>query len=146
VIDMQECPQADLAIAAAAVAAVRALYDATWSPLVAQQAIATAILAQILHRCVQDGERAIVDDADYLRLLGLPAKPVAAADVWRHLTDATAVDRAPPWHEPLRVIQEHGPLARRVLRALGPNAARPRQRAVYEALCDCLDAGQMFLA
>ncbi len=145
VIDMQECPQADLAIAAATIAAVRAPSEANWSPLAAQQAIATDVLARTLKACVRDGERALVDDIDYLRLLGLPATPLPASDLWSHLIEATGVGRAAPWREPLRLIRDHGPLARRVLRALGPDAAPVRQRDVYEALCDCLDGGRMFV-
>lgn len=144
VIDVQECPEADLAIAAATTAAVRALYDATWSSLPEQQAIATPVLARLLHACVRHGEAALIDDPSYLRLLGLPAQPVVAAEVWQHLIEATGVGHAAPWREPLRCIQQHGPLARRILRALGADATRQRQHAVYEALCDCLDAGRMF--
>lgn len=144
VIDMQECPQADLAIAAATAAAVRALYDATWSSLPEQQAIATPVLARLLHACVRHGEQALIDDVPYLRRLGLPAQLLSAAEVWHHLIEATGVDRVTPWHEPLQRIQQQGPLARRILRALAADAARQRQHAVYEALCDCLDAGRMF--
>lgn len=144
VIDVQECPEADLAIAAATTATVRALYDATWSSLSEQQAIATRVLARLLHACVRHGEAARIDEPSYLRLLGLPARPVVAAEVWQHLIEATGVGRAEPWREPLQRIQQQGPLARRILRALGSDATRQRQHAVYEALCDCLDAGRMF--
>lgn len=144
VIDMQECPEADLAIAAATAAAVRAIYDATWSSLPEQQAIATPVLARLLHACVRRGEQAVIDDVPYLRLLGLAAQPLAAAEVWHHLIEATGVGQVSPWREPLQCIQRQGPLARRILRALGADATRQRQHAVYETLCDCLDTGQMF--
>ncbi|AAZ97407.1 conserved hypothetical protein [Thiobacillus denitrificans ATCC 25259] len=144
VVDMQECPAADLAIAAATAAAVRALYDATWSSLSEQQAIATPVLTRLMHACVRYGDAALIDDGPYLRLLGLPAHPVAAAEVWQHLIETTGVGRAAPWREPLQCMQQQGPLARRILRALGADATRQRQHAVYEALCDCLDAGRMF--
>jgi glutamate---cysteine ligase / carboxylate-amine ligase len=93
VIDVQECPQADLAIAAVAVAVIRALYDGKWSPLAAQQAFATDRLEQILLACARDAELAPIDDADYLRLLGFSGKRCRAGELWRHLVEA-----APPDH------------------------------------------------
>jgi hypothetical protein len=39
---------------------------------------------------------------------------------------------------------EHGPLARRILRALGPDFSRGQLRTVYRELCDCLEEGRMF--
>jgi hypothetical protein len=43
------------------------------------------------------------------------------------------------------VIREHGPLARRILRALGPDFDPAHLHAVYRKLCDCLEAGRMFV-
>jgi gamma-glutamyl:cysteine ligase YbdK (ATP-grasp superfamily) len=145
VIDVQECPQADLAIAAASTAVVRALYDATWSPLVMQQAIGTDALVNILQACVHDAEQAVIDDAGYLRLLGFPERHCQAGELWRHLIGMTSVDPSEPWHEPLRVTLEHGPLARRILRAVGTDYSKDHLQSVYRGLCDCLDAGRLFV-
>jgi carboxylate-amine ligase len=140
VIDVQECPQADLAIAAAATAVVRALYDA---PLGPQQAIATNALAAIMLDCIRDAELALIEDAEYLRLLGFPGSRCEAGELWRHLLE-TAVGDAHAWQEPLRLIQQQGPLARRILRAVGADSSRARLEGVYRALCDCLEQGRMF--
>ena len=145
VIDMQECPQADLAIAAAATAVIRALYDSRWSPLGMQQACATDALAKVLHACIRDAERAKIDDAGYLRLLGFPGRACEAGDLWRHLIETAPPDRSGNWREPLRVILEQGPLARRILRALGPDYPPARRHTVFLALCACLEAGRMFV-
>jgi gamma-glutamyl:cysteine ligase YbdK (ATP-grasp superfamily) len=141
VIDVQECPQADLAIAAAVTAVVRALYDAESMP----QAIGTDALVSILHACIRDAEQALIDDAGYLRLLGFPGRQCQAGELWRHLIEATPPDGSEHWREPLRVMLEQGPLARRILRAVGPDCPKARLDAVYRELCDCLEAGRMFL-
>jgi gamma-glutamyl:cysteine ligase YbdK (ATP-grasp superfamily) len=146
VIDMQECPQADLAIAAAAAAVIRALYEARWSPLALQQAIDTAALANILHACIRDAEQAVIDDSGYLDLFGFPGRWCQAGELWRHLVETTELDLPGVWHEPLRVILEQGPLARRILRAVGPGCAETHLQRVYGALCECLQAGRMFVA
>ncbi|MHB0974228.1 MAG: carboxylate-amine ligase [Thiobacillus sp.] len=145
VIDVQECPQADLAIAAAATAVIRALYDGTWSALAMQQAVGTEALANILHACVRDADAAVIDDAGYLRQLGFPGRSGQAGALWRHLVETTAPDHDGPWDTPLRVILEQGPLARRILRAIGTDASKAHLRTVYRALCDCLEAGRMFV-
>jgi hypothetical protein len=145
VIDLQECPQADLAIAAAATAVIRALYDDRWSLLAMQQAISTDRLAKILHACIRDADQAVIDDAGYLQLLGLSDRQYRAGELWRHLITRTALNRSTFWAETLRVMLEHGPLARRILRAVGPVCSNDHLHAVYSALCDCLETGKMFV-
>lgn len=145
VVDMQECLQADLAIAAAITAVVRAIYDAEWSPLSVQQAIRTDDLVNILHACIRNAELAVIDDADYLRLFGFSDRQCQAGELWRRLIKRMSLDGSAHWREPLRVVLEHGPLARRILRAVGPDCSKTRLHAVYRELCECLEAGRMFL-
>lgn len=148
-LDMQECPCADLAVAAAVAAAVRRLYRAgKGGGLAGQQAYPSTRLAGLLQACLRDGDRASVDDPAYLGLLGLSAAATTAGEVWRRLLEdwweAEPAART-PWGTPLDTILAHGPLARRLLRAAGPAPSRPRLAAVYGELCDCLAAGRSFL-
>ncbi|HSJ82171.1 MAG TPA: glutamate-cysteine ligase family protein [Thiobacillus sp.] len=145
VIDVQECPLADLAIAGAATAVIRALYDDRWSQLVMQQAFGTEALANILLACIRDADQAVIDDAGYLRLLGLSDRQYRAGELWRHLISRTALNRSTFWVETLRVMLDQGPLARRILRAVGPVCSKDRLHAVYLELCDCLEAGKLFV-
>jgi hypothetical protein len=80
VVDTQECPQADLAIAAAASSVVRRLYRNGETGLAAQQAIATQALAAILRSCIADAEQAMIDNTEYLALLGFPGRRCNARD------------------------------------------------------------------
>lgn len=144
VIDVQECPQADLAIAAAATAVVRALYDDKWSSLAMQQAFATDRLATILHACIRYADQAVIDDAAYLQLLGLSDRQYRAGELWRHLVNRTGLNRSTFWVGTLDVMLEQGPLARRILRAFGNDASSTHLQHVYRALCDCLETGRMF--
>jgi gamma-glutamyl:cysteine ligase YbdK (ATP-grasp superfamily) len=143
VLDVQECPRADLAIAAAVIHAVRLLYrsDATAQ----QNAMTTEALAQLLRDCIRDGERAQIDDAAYLALFGYPGAQCSAAALWAHLIAGMPQGAQAFWQEPLQTILEQGTLSRRILRALGAEASRSRIDAVYRRLCDCLAQGTMFL-
>jgi len=144
-VDVQECPQADLAIAALLVATVRALYRESSSSLADQQAIATETLYDTLLATMRDGDDGIVDDAAYLRTLGVSGESLRAGDLWRQLVDASGDGTIGAWWRPaVDMILSRGPLARRILRATGSDADRDRLRAVYRELCDCLAEGRMF--
>ena len=147
VIDTQECPRADLAVAAATVAAVRATYDGRWATLAEQQHFPVRRLLKVLGACIRDAERAVIDDADYLRLLGYKGARCSAAELWWHLLQETlphAGRAAAPWREPLELILTEGPLARRILAAVGSRPSRAHLEAVYRGLCDCLAQGWLF--
>ncbi len=146
VVDTQECPRADLAIAATAVDVARLLYNADQEGLVAQQEMSTAALASILQTCVRDAEQAVIDNRTYLRLFGFPKPYCRAGELWRYLIGLMREEDREPWNEALEVILEHGPLARRILRAVDGDFSRARLQAVYGALCNCLLEGKMFVA
>lgn len=146
VIDTQECPQADFAVAAAAVGVTRLLYDKGEEDLIAQQEMPTAALAGILQACIRDAEQAVVDDARYLQLLGFPGERCDAGELWRHLIGRIAPggDMEGQCTTAWQTMLDQGPLARRILRAVAGDFSRERLRAVYAALGDCVQEGRMF--
>lgn len=141
VLDVAECPAADLAIAEALIAVVQALYHEELSSYADQCRLATPPLANLLRDVSRAGERAIVPDAALLRVLGfagLASDEPRASDVWRHLIDATLGDTAAHLltRARLDVILREGPLARRIL-------ASGETRATYAKLALCLTEGRM---
>jgi len=146
VLDAQERPEADLAIAAAASGLVKRL--AAEGDPGRLDAVPTGGLAAALLAVAKDGERSVLRDPAWLRALGLPDRgPLAAGEAWRGLLEGLSpspLAPASPWREALALVLEQGPLARRILRALGPGPDRPRLRAVYGALADALAAGRPF--
>jgi glutamate---cysteine ligase / carboxylate-amine ligase len=143
VIDMQECPRADAAIAGASSAVVKSLYDERYAPLDEQQAIATETLQEILLATIRDADDAVIDDAEYLHALGMTKATCTARDIWASLL-GDAVDDTAWWRPVIDVILREGPLARRILRAVGTAGDRARLHAVYAGLCQCLEDGRMF--
>ena len=83
VLDTQEHPGADLAIAQLVVAIVERLYRGADALLDAADAIDTDALAGILQQCVKHGEAARIDNADYLRVLGIPGAQTRGRGVAR---------------------------------------------------------------
>ena len=146
VIDTQECPTSDMAVVAAVVSVVRALAVGRLAARDPGSDPDTSRLATILERTTQQGERARLADADYLRILGAPPTETTAGDLWRRLLDAhPPYDPEREWAEALDVILARGPLARRLLAAAGSDPDRERLREVYEALCGCLETDDPFV-
>lgn len=140
VIDTQEHPGADLAVAAAVLDVTRRLYEG--GDLAAQQEMATAALAGVLAGCIRDADAAIIDDARYLELLGFAEARLSAAEVWRALLQPLlSSQRNAWWTPPLETILRHGTLARRLRNAF----AREGIAHGCRRLCDCLEQGHAFL-
>jgi carboxylate-amine ligase len=149
VLDIAECPAADLAVVGAIVAALKGLASERWSTLAAQQSVATEPLAALLRSVARDAERATVAWPEYAAMFGIQsAEPITAGDVWRHLVAQASVEDEmdDASRAALEVILQRGPLARRILNATGGDAATARLPEVYRQLCDDLSAGRMFNA
>lgn len=147
VLDVQECPAADVAVCAAIVETLRALVAERWTSTEEQQRFDTARLASIFRDGIRHADETLIADADYLRQFGLPGNRTTARELWQHLVAATQPNLAGsslPWAEPLHSILAHGPLARRITRCLAGDTSAARLAAVYGELCDCLAAGRMF--
>lgn len=147
VMDVQECPYADLAVAVVVLNTIKALYDQKTSILTQQQAISTDSLARILRDCVRDAEQAMIIDRDYLELFGFTAGDCEAGEFWSHLFTTlipAETRQSDIWKTAFATLLEQGPLARRILRALRYDFSRENLAVVYRELCDCLDDGRMF--
>ena len=146
VLDIQECPAADLAICGLTSGVLRALVDGQFCSLAEQQSWPAERLAEILLAAIRDGEQAVVTDEQYLRLFGLRASRATLSELWQHLDTATAnrPGRTRETDRALRVILDEGPLARRIARATGTTPTRDALKQVYARLCDCLERGEVF--
>ena len=147
VLDVQECPAADLAVAGAAIAAVRMLAEERHCGQAELRAWTVEALAAILRDAVIAGDQAMLHDPAFLRLFGFPDRaPCRARELWQHLFE-TAAKRSegwPEWEPALSLYAAEGCLARRLLDVLGSRPEREDIDRVYRSLCDCLDRGQLF--
>ena len=75
VLDVQECPMADLAICAIVSETLHALTRQRWTATAQQQALATESLAHLLLASIRDAERSVIDDAAFLAQFGLATPP-----------------------------------------------------------------------
>jgi glutamate---cysteine ligase / carboxylate-amine ligase len=145
VLDVQECPAADVAICQAVTAVVRALVSGRWSDYDEQRSIEVAPLAAIFLATLKDAERTVLRDARYLRLFGFPDEDGTARDLWQYLLETLGPESEELDSPHLDVILERGPLARRILQSLSSSPRREEIVEVYRALCRSLENGESFL-
>lgn len=149
VLDIQECPAADLAICAATIGVLRALVDQQWSSLAQQQAMDSGPLVDVLTQVIREADQAVVQHPDYLRIFGLDhPRPLSARQLWEYLLEQTAeLQPGGPatWRPALQTIIQHGPLARRIARHGQEGWTPDRLQETYRRLCDCLEQGTQFV-
>jgi gamma-glutamyl:cysteine ligase YbdK (ATP-grasp superfamily) len=145
-LDLQECPAADLAIIRTIVALLRELADETHLSLAAQQAATVDELAPVFNRCVEQGDAAVITAPVLLRAFGCVAQSATAHDLWRvviaRLDPCAAA--TPEEQTALQTYAAHGTLARRVTQALGANPAPAMITAVYRRLADGIALNRSF--
>lgn len=147
VMDVQEYPQADLAICAAAISLLKALCAANWSSLESQQSMSTQELKEILLQTARSGEAAVINNTSFLAHYGIEESSISAGDMWRELLEG--LQKHDPelnqqW-QPLQIILENGCLATRIKSALGDRFDRRKLAEVYHQLADCLSHWRPFV-
>jgi gamma-glutamyl:cysteine ligase YbdK (ATP-grasp superfamily) len=148
VLDTQECPAADIAVAALIVEVVRALAEEHWCSLRHLQKWDSGPLQRLFLHSVQQAEQAVIDDESYRAAFAFPERgPCRARDLWQHLIETLVAPRAdlpPEWHQAYRLYLQRGSLARRIVGAVGNAPDAERLAATYRRLCDCLAHGTLF--
>ncbi len=143
-LDTQECPAADVAVALAATECIRALVEERWCSYATQKRWSTEALDHILKLTSAVGGDALIWDQEYWRLFGQEANQhCTARRLWQALVHRL-LEADTPARAPLQLILEEGCLARRILRVVGSDMSRARIRAVYAQLAECLQSGRLF--
>ena len=147
ILDTQECPLADLAIASLIINTLKALVDGLWSDPATLQQWRTEPLAHILAGTVKYAEKNRIDNDAYLKVFGLQEKgAITTKDLWDHIRQGINSHYPLPdiFLEPLEIISRQGTLASRIVSALDNDLSRSTLHRIYGRLCDCLAQGVMF--
>jgi len=145
-IDVQESPLADVAVASAVIGVIRALIGERWCSWADQCRWETDRLAAILDETTRAGGDAIIAARDYAAAFGM-SEPCTGREFWARLVDSTADlrERDPAIEAALAQLVRLGPLAGRIARACTEPVTRQNLHRVYTGLCDCLDGNRLFM-
>ncbi|TXK36429.1 glutamate--cysteine ligase [Pontibacter qinzhouensis] len=144
-IDIQECPQADIAIAQAVISVVKALAAEKWCSIQSLNQIPTTWLADLLLQVIKTGQETVIENSDYLSCFGWSSETACTVkELWSQLLlEATDLDTSSI--EILKQILTHGNLAKRIQNTLG---GAPKEGAIlqlYQYLAACLQNGYLFI-
>ncbi len=146
VLDVQECPLADLAIAEVTARSIELLTRESLAPYSHQKAIEVGPLADLFLEAIRGGESAIIRDANLLAIFGIRGHTATIQEVWSSLLERIAAEFSDaefsaPAHKCVEKILQHGTLARRILRRVDGDIERLPD--VYRELCVCLQEGRL---
>lgn len=147
-LDIQECPSADLAIAALLVQLIKWLVSEEITPLHNQMEFDVDPLYAIFSSTIKDAEEAIISDTGYLGALGIhDNEAMKAGLVWERLFQTMKKkypDEMGPWEKYINVILSQGTLARRIMKIAGSDPTHETLKLIYRELADCLKENEMF--
>jgi gamma-glutamyl:cysteine ligase YbdK (ATP-grasp superfamily) len=86
-MDVQECPAADLAIQILVIETIKALVHESFISYQEQTSWKAYALAQILDQGIEYAEQAVITNEAFLRVFGMKAKSCSVQELWMHLAD-----------------------------------------------------------
>jgi len=146
VIDIQECPGADLAIAELIVAVLKALTGGRWVSTYLQRAWSEHDLLPLFLQVIKDAGNARIANRDYLLMFGLMKQEhMSAQKLWQHLFVELYGDLSDGCRQHIAHILEHGCLAQRILKHTGRTPDLDTIKTVYRKLAMCLQEDRAFV-
>ncbi len=147
VLDIQECPQADIAIGSLMVAVIQALCNERWTDFEEQSVAPTEDLAAVFRAAILNGPSTMVPST-LTKYFGQPAS-LTVGQLWQALFNelqATSPLLSPAVAENLQLIFTQGTLSQRILASLENEFSRSSLQQTYGNLADCLRDGKAFSA
>ena len=146
-VDIQESPVADMAIAALICETLRALTEERWGSIETLRSLTTKALAELLLRTTVTAEQTPVTEPALLRLFGWNENEIPrAGELWSHLAneliDSDTAHRE-GWQRFYDLYRSEGTLASRIVAATSRDG-RAKLVDVYRNLARTLEAGELF--
>jgi glutamate---cysteine ligase / carboxylate-amine ligase len=146
-MDIQECPQADLAIVSLIICLLKILVSEKLVSFHDQQLWEAEPLNEILQVTMKDAETAMITNKQYLKIFGIEKEQVSANELWRQILAIVMKHNAEeitPWLDQINSILDKGTLASRILKSLDGIYSEENIKLVYQELGDCLANNEMF--
>lgn len=144
VMDTQECPAIDAAVAEMIVAVINAMKDGRWVSNYLQRAWHESDLLAILKDVAASGAEAVIANRDYLLMFGKMRESATAGELWRHLYQQLRDGLSESTRIRIAHILDQGCLAQRILRRTGELPSHEQLIDVYRELAACLKEDRPF--
>ncbi len=143
-VDIQECPKADIAICVLIIEVLKLLVNEDTTSLKKQKKWLKQDLYSILNAVIKDGEVYKISNLDYLELFGI--KQVSnVKNVWHHLYMLVKENITEDYQKALEIIFNHGTLSTRIVKALNQDVSVKNIELVYNQLAECLEENKLFI-
>jgi gamma-glutamyl:cysteine ligase YbdK (ATP-grasp superfamily) len=143
-MDVQECPAADVAVIALVTETIKDIVEGNFGSLIEPQ-FSTELLVNILNATIQHGGDALITDGSYLSFFDAPGE-MTASELWKHIFEKVQREsNLQPYSVALKNIMEHGTLSKRIVKRLGRDFSKTDLVAVYKQLCVCLSDNKVFV-
>ncbi|WP_434037730.1 glutamate-cysteine ligase family protein [Formosa sp. 4Alg 33] len=144
-VDIQECPKADIAICALIIATLKLLVNKKLSSLATQKRWVKEDLFVILDDAITHGETSVIKNLDYLNVFDIEDE-TTIQNVWKHLYALAKPNIHKSHYQAIETILNEGTLATRIERALKNDCSQEQILGVYESLADCLENNTQFIS
>ncbi len=147
IMDIQECPPADLAVQTLVIETLKVLVSEHFANLEEQMRARTEILAGILDDVSQLGQKAEILSSEYPLIFGLQA-PCTALELWKHIFQRLLnmgnvhLEKSRP---EIEIILNEGTLSDRILKNLNGESSPQAIKNTYRHLADCLAQNKLFI-
>ena len=144
-VDIQECPKAEIAICVLIIEVLKHLVDKNLSSLSDQKSWSNKTLLNILNPIIKSGEDYLVSDLEYLKLFGVKDTSTVQ-NVWKSLYEVVKPQIDGSHYEALDIILTEGTLSTRILKAIKNNYSEENIKKVYRDSANCLQNNSLFRA
>ncbi|SFJ50242.1 glutamate-cysteine ligase family protein [Olleya namhaensis] len=142
-VDIQECPKADIAICALIIEVLKLLVNGETVGLKKQEKWLKQDLFAILNNTIKDGELYNISDLNYLELFDLK-DAATVKDIWKHLYSLVKENISEDYQKALETILTHGTLSTRIITALKQDVSVKNITHIYNQLAQCLQNNVLF--
>ena len=152
-VDIQECPNADIAIVEMEIATLKAIASGKFANGNAPHSMNeyreflrnfdTERLASLLAATTRDAEDAVIDWPEFLAVFGMEGK-CTAGDLWKHVFDTVKGDLTEVSYNVMEQMLARGTLSSALYRALGDTPSRESFVTEYKTLADCLAHNRLY--
>ena len=143
-VDIQECPKADIAICALIIEVLKLLVNGKTVELKKQEKWLKQDLFAILNNTIKDGELFNISDLNYLELFDLK-DAATVKDIWKHLYSLVKENISDDYQKALETIFTHGTLSTRIITALKQDTSIKNITKIYNQLAQCLQNNTLFI-